>query len=135
MVLNRFQNRLHSSAGRFADACRPDPYRRTVQVAGRLLPCPDFPAAVPGRSHTDTYVLAARRVITIDSAMPALEPPVAINSNTSGSRGVKASSGSALRCQVSILETIVRSSADPPSATRWSAAMDSLTSLTRSFNK
>jgi hypothetical protein len=42
--------------------------------------------------------------------MPALEAPVAINSNTSGSGGVKASSGSELRCRFSIVETIVGSS-------------------------
>ena len=70
----------------------------------------------------ETYFSTARSVITSASAMPWLELPVAISSSTSRSRGVSSASGSSLRRRESSVETIIGSSAEPPAATRRTAA-------------
>ena len=61
-------------------------------------------------------------MITSLSAIPWFELPAAISSSTSRSRGVSRASGSSLRRWREIsVETIIGSSAEPPSATRRTA--------------
>ena len=83
----------------------------------------------------ETYFSTARSVITSLSAMPWFEFPCAIRSSTSRSRGVSRSSGSSFRRRERSVDTMIGSIAEPPSATRRTAATKSLTSLIRSFNR
>ena len=67
--------------------------------------------------------------------MPWFELPVAISSSTSRSRAVSRASGSSARWREISVETISGSSAEPPSATRRTAARKSSTSLIRSLSR
>ena len=83
----------------------------------------------------ETYFSTARTVITSASAIPWLELPEAISSRTSRSRGVSFAIGSSGRWRASRVETMIGSSAEPPSATRRTAVTNSLTSLIRSLSR
>src|SRR5947207_1083415 len=82
-----------------------------------------------------TCFSTARPEITRPSAIAWLLRPSAISPSTSCSRGVSSSSGSSARRRPSMCETTSGSSAEPPSATRWTASMKRSTSATRSFSR
>lgn len=107
-------------------------YSRTASTRRDSVPVEGSPSL---SKTLDTYLSAARTVITSRSAMPALELPAAISSSTSRSRGVSRSNGSSLRRRRSRLLTICGSIEEPPVATRRTASRKSATSLIRSLQQ
>ena len=83
----------------------------------------------------ETYFSTDRNVITSRSAIPWFERPSAMSSRTSRSRGVSSIRTSSLRRLARSVETMIGSIAEPPSATRSTAATNSLTSLIRSLSR
>ena len=75
-----------------------------------------------------TCFSTARWVTKSRSPIAWFERPSAISSSTSRSRGVSSASGSSFRRRPTSCETIVGSSAEPPSPTRRTAAANSPTS-------
>ena len=91
---------------------------------------------MPSLSNTlDTYFSAARRVITIWSAIPWFDVPDAISSRASASRAVSRRSGSSVRRRCSRAVTIDGSIVEPPAATRRTDSTNVATSLIRSFSR
>src|SRR5581483_227442 len=82
-----------------------------------------------------TCFSTARSVTTSRSPIAWFDRPSAISPSTSRSRGVRRSSGSSRLVLPTSRATTAGSSAEPPSATRRTAAANSPTSPTRSFRR